>query len=145
MRTAEFASPQPEPAGRRTPPVRSARTALGAATPDRVWYVYRDQTLIGHTYFEVPLPYVGRAAGRFHPGPGYTTVLPVFRMFADAARRSDKAAALAEFVRARDGLGLVLLGHDGTPRAGYVEHLSAWQSGVVAIHAVIQDFIAPSA
>jgi hypothetical protein len=137
--------PSTQPSGQRLPPPRHPRTARATAEADRVWYVYYGATIVGHTRFEVPLNETGRAAGRFYPTPAYEEVQPVFAALAAALSRHVASAVLAERLRARDALGLWLTGRDGILRQGYVEHLSAWEAGVIIVHAVIPDFVPPSA
>lgn len=119
--------------------------ARDTAEADRVWYVYYDATIVGHTRFEAPLNETDRAAGRFYPAPAYEEVQPVFAALAAALPHHVPSAVLAERLRARDALGLRLTGRDGTFQNGYVEHLSMWETGVIIVHAVIPDFVAPSA
>ena len=130
---------QEEPRGERVPPRRGPPAALADFAPSRrTWYVFRGATLVGYTRFEVPLPQPERVCGRFHPQAGYADVRATFRLYDEARRGPAPGAALAAFVAARDALGLTLVTEGGGEEDGYVEHLSEWGNGVVAIHAVLR-------
>jgi len=71
--------------------------------------------IVGHSELEYIEPDIGRAWGRFLPGPGYDLVQPVFRLFAQAVPGdgTQNKALLARYYSARDALALELIDADG--------------------------------
>jgi hypothetical protein len=77
----------------------------------KAYVVHMRGVIIGRSDLERTSP-SGARAGRFHPGPGYDLVQPVFRLFAEATTAGSgetvDAAKLARYTKARDALLLEL-------------------------------------
>lgn len=94
----------------------------GSRSAPMAYTVRMRSVIIGRSDLEsASLSTSGGRVGRFHPGPGYDLVQPVFRLLAEATHASSgeitDRAKLARYYKARDALQLELIDADGRPVA----------------------------
>ncbi len=89
---------------------------------------------VGRSDLERCDPQTGFARGAFNPATGYQLVQDVFRLYSEAVPDTPGRVAdpekLQRYYKARDALGLDLVGPDGEPVTGATVHVYEQPGGV---------------